>query len=47
LALQVHFELVDERVVGDLFYSTDLYEEAWARALADQLVRSLRNFGAA
>jgi hypothetical protein len=41
LALQIHYELVGDELVGDLYYSTDLYDESWAGRLVDGIVRSV------
>jgi aryl carrier-like protein len=41
LALQLHFELVGGKLVGDLYYSSELYEESWVQRLVAGLLRSL------
>jgi acyl-CoA synthetase (AMP-forming)/AMP-acid ligase II len=41
LALQIHYEIVGDSLVGDLYYSSDLYEEPWIGRLVDGLVRCL------
>ena len=46
LALQSHYELVGDRVVGDLYYSSDLYDDAWAKRLVDGLMRTAESIGA-
>jgi hypothetical protein len=40
-ALQIHYELVRGQLVGDLYYSRDLYVQSWVERLVDSLLRSL------